>query len=99
MTTHPAAASIAPSGPAWSSRRVRRASNKMPECPPIALMQKVWVGPPSRYSFFPVTGDTMGVVRLANPLKAGDLLVASHQIDEGVFYESVVYLVDVGLMA
>ena len=97
MTTHPEAASIAPSGPAWSSRRVRRASNKMPECPPIALMQKVWVGPPLRYSFFPVTGDTMGVVRLANPLKAGDLLVASHQIDEGVFYESVVYLVDVGL--
>ncbi|MGK2308418.1 YqgE/AlgH family protein [Cutibacterium sp. V970] len=37
----------------------------------------------------------MGVVILANPLKAGDLLLASRHIDEGCFCESVVYLIDV----
>ena len=39
----------------------------------------------------------MDLVILANPLKVGDLLVASRQIDEGIFYESVVYLIDVAL--
>ena len=37
----------------------------------------------------------MGVMILANPLKAGDLLLASRHIDEGCFCESVVYLIDV----
>ena len=34
-------------------------------------------------------------MRLANPFIAGDLLVASRQIDEGIFHESVICLIDV----